>query len=122
MHALLIYCLYHGRVVAHENDVTSYPFIYPERYSTENCEHFFPIDMLCGMSSIQMNGESFIFPYSADTLCSACICVDCDDGTWEGMYDCHAVPLMEKYCPPVEISFGSFVYSNMCKMMRFTIE
>ena len=55
-HTLLVYCLYHGRVVAHENDVASYPFICPERYSEEDREHLFPIDMLCAMSSIEMDG------------------------------------------------------------------
>ena len=109
-HALLVYCIYHGRVVAHENDATSYPFVCPERYSEENCEHFFPVDMLCAMSSIQVNGEGFIFPYSTDALCSTCIRVDCDNRAWEGMYDCNTVPLMEKYSPPMEISFGNFAY------------
>src|SRR5579862_9373015 len=121
-HTLLIYGLYHGRIVAHENDATSYPFICPEGHSKEDCEHFFPINMLCAMPSIQMDGECLIFPYSANALCSTSVRVDCDDGTWKGMYDCDAVPLMEKYFPPVKISFRRFAYPNMCKMVRFLIE
>jgi len=121
-HALLVYCLYHGRIVAHENDATSYPFICPEGHSEEDREHFFPIDMLCAMSAIEVDGECFLSPYSTNTFCSACIRINCDDGTWEGMYDCYAVPLMEKYYPPVKISLGSLAYPNMCEMMRFPIE
>ena len=57
-HTLLVYCIYYGRVVAHENDATSYPFVCPQRYSEENCEHFFPVDMLCAMSPIQMTEKA----------------------------------------------------------------
>src|SRR5947207_5852599 len=80
-HALLIYCIHHSRVVAYKNDATFYSFICSERYNEENCEHFFLIDILCAMSSIQMNEKSFIFPYSIDALCSTCIYVDYDNRT-----------------------------------------
>src|SRR5947207_15962148 len=82
-HALLVYCIHHDRIVAHENDTTFYSFICSERYSEENCEHFFPVDIFYAMSSIQMNGKSFIFSYSIDALCSTCIYVDYDNRMWK---------------------------------------
>src|SRR5436190_3386723 len=106
MHALLVYCIHHDKIVAYKNDATFYSFICPERYREENCEHFFSVDMLCAMFSIQMNGKSFIFSYFIDAFCFTCICVDCDNRVWKGMYDCNVVPLMEKYSPSMKISFG----------------
>src|SRR5436305_3031816 len=75
-HALFVYCIYHDRIVAHENDATFYSFICSERYSEEDCEHFLSVDMLCAMSLIQMNEESFIFSYFIDALRFTCISVN----------------------------------------------